>query len=161
MSGGRRPRRGPGAALAPLYTHLVPVSGPGVGDLRPSGASALAAFDGPTAIVSGPDDLAELRACVEQVCGAESWPAPTDDPPPGWELVERRRSVVEVEPARLGQVVAALGEVVSDRVAQWRTWRTAVEAVMAAWDGRRHLTLEAAVWTRSPSPSPPAIREPR
>ncbi|RMH86154.1 MAG: hypothetical protein D6683_01005 [Actinomyces sp.] len=155
MTPGRRPHRGPGAALAPLYVHLVPVSGPGVVDLRPAGARELAGIGADTAIVSGPDDLAELRACVEQVCGPGSWPVPATDPPAGWYRLDTRRALVELEPGRLGPVVAALGELVGDRLAQWRTWPTAVEAVMAAWGGRRHLTLAAVVWTRSPDPVPP------
>ncbi len=134
-------------ALGRLWSDDDPVAdlAAGADDLRPWGVDALdrVACGADRVLVSGPDDLAELRRCVATVCGPESWPAPPAGPPRGWRVLERRRCApVAVTPAAVGALVRSLGPWVDDRVAQWRTWPTAVEAVMAAWEGRGTLSVD-------------------
>ena len=76
-------------------------------DLRPAGLADLAGPPPGGVGVAGPDDLRELRAVVERVTGAGSWPAPI---PPATTLVTARVTapVAVSSPAVLLGLVAAL-----------------------------------------------------
>jgi hypothetical protein len=90
----------------------------GAVDLRPGGAPA--DLDGPR-VLSGPDDLSELRTVVESVTGWGTWPTPAL------------------------ALVHAMGGLIDDRTGMWRTWKTTVELVAGALASVESLTIEAVV----------------
>ena len=94
-------------------------------------------------MISGPDDLRELRAVVEAITGAGTWPFAASEPPP---TGLRLTSTVELD--RLGSVlgfVAALEGRIEDRTGAWRTWRTVVDSVAAVLPTPFGLTIDAVV----------------
>ncbi len=100
-------------------------------DLRPGFIEAeihAVAAAGGTALISGPDDLLEIRTAVERMTGPGTWP--TRVIPRGFEVVAHKS--VRVELPRLGPVlslVMAMDGLVDDRSRAWRTWRTVVDSV--------------------------------
>ncbi len=102
------------------------------GDLRVEGASA---------VVSGPDDLTELRQVVERMTGPGSWPV--CGVPDGFVVVETRRVVITLSrPGPMLRLVMSMDDLVDDRSRAWRTWKTVVESVGAALGPMFDLTVE-------------------
>lgn len=130
----------------PARAHLE-----GAVDLRPSGTQDSASDRGavPRAIpakilISGPDDLQELRAVLEDITGSCTWPfAPGDPDAPG--TLRLTDTVVAESRAAVLTFVAALGDQMDDRAGAWRTWRTVVESVDAALSPDLRLTFDALV----------------
>jgi len=112
-------------------------------DLRPAGIETIGETAGELVVVSGPDDLLELRAIVESIAGTGTWPVP---PPPSGET--RRGSVELASPGPALRLVAALEGLVDDRGGMWRTWKTTTELVAARAARLRRLTVEAVVVSR-------------
>ena len=106
-------------------------------DLRPGGPAPARASA--TLIVSGPDDLKELRAIVETATGVGSWPR---SPAAPGEV--RTATMPLVRPgAALGLLLAMEG-LIDDR-SPWRTWRTAVDTLAPAVGALDTLTIEAVI----------------
>ncbi|MEZ5244390.1 MAG: hypothetical protein R2707_04770 [Acidimicrobiales bacterium] len=76
-------------------------------------------------VVSGPDDLAQLRAVVEEAVGVGAWPLvdPADGEPIGTHLGPGRSG------AMLGLLMAMEGLVESR--SPWGRWRTVVDTIAA------------------------------
>lgn len=134
------------SAIAIAYRALVGENDPArpylgrARDLRPSGRSR----DGTEPIVvSGPDDLRELREAMEAITGAGTWPF--DNRLPAEYDTRLTRTIVLPSQASLLGFVDALQGVVVDRAAAWRTWRTVVESVAAALGPPINLTVDAVV----------------
>ncbi len=117
----------------------------GATDLRPSATVdetvATGGSRGPT-VVSGPNDLIELRLVVERVTGPGSWFTG-----PGAEVdgTTRRGHLDLARPAQVMGLVVALEGIVRDNGGAWRTWKTTVEAIAAGAGELESLTLEALV----------------
>ena len=114
-------------------------------DLRPCASLLEVSPDqlpaGPV-VLSGPNDLVELRAVVERVTGPGSWFVHR-----GTEVAGTvRRGSLDV--ARLAQImglVTALEGLISDNGGAWRTWKTTVETIAAGVGDLERLTLESVV----------------
>ena len=144
------PREGSGLsdAVRAAYLSLIGDADPAADlradleDLRPNGRP------GPTGrgcIVSGPDDLRELREALEAVTGSGTWPFDST-------LVagERLTAIAEVQAPTASMFVATLAGVVEDRTRAWRTWRTVVESVAHALPTPFALTVDCVVVRPSP-----------
>ena len=132
-----RARRAYGALIADVDPAAALIDELGAVDLRPGGDPT--GIEGPV-VVSGPADLAELRAVVESVTGPGTWPVPpvvTGD-------VHRATVAVE-RPAPAVALVRAMEGLIDDRPGMWRTWKTTVELVAAALAEVDVLTVEAVV----------------
>lgn len=114
----------------------------GATDLRPAATiEEVTAARGPV-IVSGPDDLIELRLVVERVTGPGSWFTGSGSEVDG---TMRRGRLDLARPAQVMGLVVALEGIVPDNGGAWRTWKTAVEAIAAGVDELESITLEALV----------------
>ncbi len=116
-------------------------------DLRPGFIEAEVrdlVFIGGTALISGPDDLSELRTAVERMTGPNTWPIGVI--PSGLEVVAHESVRMElplVGPA-LGLVMAMNG-LIDDRSRAWRTWRTVVDSVGRGLETVDELTIDTLV----------------
>ena len=117
----------------------------GAVDLRPrTSLREVASIDIPTGpvVVSGANDLIELRTVVERVTGPGSWFAHGEA---ALEGTPRRGRLDLARPAQAMGLVLALEGFIHDNGGAWRTWRTAVEAIAAGVAELDSLTLEAVV----------------
>ena len=94
-------------------------------------------------MVSGPEDLRELRTAVEAITGTGTWPFASTGPiPDGLRLT----STIELDHLRsVLHFVAALEGCIEDRTGAWRTWRTVVDSVAKALRTPFRLTIDAVV----------------
>lgn len=100
-----------------------------------------------TFLVSGADDLIELRRVVERMTGVATWPS--CDIGEGFVAVESRRTIIELpRPAAALGLVMAMSDLIEDRSRAWRTWPTVVESVGLALGSTSTLTVETQVIRR-------------
>jgi len=141
------------ASVQRAYVQLIGSADPvgplvaefGAVDLRPRiSLGGLASIDIPTGpvVVSGVDDLIELRTVVERVTGPGSWFAHGGVEVGG---TSRRGRLDLARPAQAMGLVIALEGLIHDNGGAWRTWKTAVEAIAAGVAELDSLTLEAVV----------------
>lgn len=97
----------------------------GASDLRLGHDPATPWPDG-AVVLSGPDDLAELRDVVETVTGVGSWPRP---PEVDGATVVRARVAIHRPAALLGLLLAMEGLI--ERRSPWGRWRTTVDTLAA------------------------------
>ncbi len=90
----------------------------------------------PRALVSGPDDLAELRDIVESALGVGTWPRPV---PVDGEPVRARVEVAQ--PAALLALLMTMEDLI-ERRSPWGKWRTAVDTMAGRVGGIRALTID-------------------
>jgi len=87
-------------------------------------------------VVSGPDDLRELRTVVDAVIGPGAWPAPVAD---GGAPIRARLGPGR-GPAMLGLLMAMEGLI--ERRSPWGGWRTVVDTVAARVVTIEEVTVE-------------------
>jgi len=146
--------RGDGwASVQRAYVQLIGAADPvgplvaefGAVDLRPrTSLGGLTSIDMPRGpvVVSGVDDLIELRTVVERVTGPGSWFAHGAAELGG---TSRRDRLDLARPAQAMGLVIALEGFIRDNGGAWRTWKTAVETIAAGVAELESLTLEAVV----------------
>lgn len=102
-------------------------------------------------VVSGADDLHELRTVVETATGTGTWPASPDGDAlteAGYRCAGQAAGTVPVaRSAALSGLLLAMENVIDDRSA-WRTWRTAVDTLGPALGAVEQLTVQAERWER-------------
>jgi len=98
-------------------------------------------------VVSGPDDLIELRQVVERMTGPNTWPVLAA--PDGFEVLESHVCVVGIRPSARGlALVMSMNALVVDRSGAWRTWKTVVDSIGSVLPTGFELTLQAQVIRR-------------
>jgi hypothetical protein len=131
-----RARRAYRALIAEVDPAASAISESGAVDLRPGGAPVPV---GGSHVLSGPDDLIELRTVVEHVTGPGTWPSSRA-------TGDVLRATLPLErPAPALALAHAMEGLIDDRTGMWRTWKTTVESVAAALAQIDSLTVEAIV----------------
>jgi hypothetical protein len=112
----------------------------GAVDLRPGGVATVHEGDGErTIVVSGPQDLAELREIVEAAIGVGTWPVAAGTPG------EIRTVHLDVEGSGpLSGLLLAMEGLIDDR-SPWRRWRSAVDTIAARIATLSSITIEALI----------------
>lgn len=135
---------------AGLTAAAADLTGPAA-DLRLLGSETTAAAWPPIIVVSGLDDLAELRTVVERSTGVGTWPKPPS--PEALSAAGYRAtgwvddSVPVGRPAAMAGLLLAMKGLIEDR-SPWRTWRTAVDTLAPALRAVDRLTVQAERWER-------------
>jgi len=115
----------------------------GAVDIRPMAMATAGQETARFVILSGEDDLVELRAAVERVTGPMTWPlrSAVDS---RWRLVETHTGYVRIDrPAQLMSLVVALGDRLGDNSGAWRTRKTMYESVALALSVVESVTVAA------------------
>ncbi len=113
----------------------------GAVDLRPGPPRIPDPCHGPV-VISGPDDLHELRDAVERVTGAATWPLRTSIDLDGTLC---RSRIAVARPAAPMAFVACLESMLVDRAQAWRTFKTAREVIASAVANLSYITTQALI----------------